>query len=150
MLTKQQLILDGRQAIGERRYQVFQMAVDSIGGQLLMGLVADKKLPQELISFVQEKIFQNPNTTVRVQASNYFKRPGAEKAFSIQEIARIKGDEKRGETLYNTKCASCHKLGLQGGDIGPELTAINKKFGTEELLDAIINPSAAIVFRKTV
>jgi putative heme-binding domain-containing protein len=35
---------------------------------------------------------------------------------------------------------------VEGGDIGPDLTAIGQKFGTIELLDAIINPSAAIVF----
>jgi putative heme-binding domain-containing protein len=33
-----------------------------------------------------------------------------------------------------------------GKAIGPDLTTIGEKFDNEELLDAIINPSAAIVF----
>ena len=43
-------------------------------------------------------------------------------------------------------CARCHAHGNRGADIGPDLSAIRKKFGRRELFDAILNPSAAIAF----
>jgi putative heme-binding domain-containing protein len=122
------------------------MALDSVGGQLLIGLAAEKKLPQKLLPFIEEVIFKNPDPAVRVQASNYFKRPGSAKTYSITDIAKLPADISNGKTVFTTHCSSCHKVGAEGRNVGPELTGIGKKFGKEELLDAIINPSAAIVF----
>ena len=48
--------------------------------------------------------------------------------------------------LFAARCGPCHKVGTEGGNIGPDLTTIGQKFDKTALLDAIINPSAAIVF----
>ncbi len=45
MKVKQQIILDERQTFNKRRDRVNEMVKDSIGGQLLIGLAAEKKLP---------------------------------------------------------------------------------------------------------
>ncbi|GEO09675.1 PVC-type heme-binding CxxCH protein [Segetibacter aerophilus] len=146
MKVKQQVILDADQSIYERRSRAREMAADSVGGQLLIGLAAEKKLPQSLMPIIQEKIFQNPDATVRVQATNYFSMPGSNKTYSISQIEKMTADATRGKALFINRCSSCHKVGAIGKAIGPELTTIGKKFGKTELLDAIINPSAAIVF----
>jgi len=146
MKVKQQVMLDEKQSINERKSRAGQMAVDSVGGQMLIGLAADKKLPEALLPFIQEKIFQNPDATIRMQASNYFKRPGTDKTYAIPEILKLQYDVARGKTLFTSRCATCHKWGSEGNTIGPDLTTIGKKFNSPELLDAIINPSAAIVF----
>ncbi|HEY6977356.1 MAG TPA: PVC-type heme-binding CxxCH protein [Chitinophagaceae bacterium] len=146
MKIKKQTILDEHQSLDERKWRVQEMALDSVGGQLLIGLAAEKKLPQKLLPFIEEVIFKNPDPAVRVQASNYFKRPGSAKTYSITDIAKLPADISNGKTVFTTHCSSCHKVGAEGRNVGPELTGIGKKFGKEELLDAIINPSAAIVF----
>ncbi|MBD0295667.1 MAG: c-type cytochrome [Flavisolibacter sp.] len=146
MKVKKGIILDERQATNERKWRVQEMAVDSVGGQLLIGLAAENKLPSILLPFIEEKIFQNPDPTVRVQAGKYFKRPGTDKTYSIQDIAKLTPDVTRGKTVFTSRCSSCHKVGTEGSAIGPELTSIGRKFDKTELLDAIINPSAAIVF----
>lgn len=146
MQIKRQTILDSAQSIDERRYSVQQMAADSIGGQLLIGMAAESKLPAVLLPFIEETIFNNPDPTVRVQAGNYFKRPGTGKTYSITAIAAMTADPTKGKEVFINRCATCHKYGNSGNSIGPELTDISKKFGKTELLDAIINPSAAIVF----
>jgi putative heme-binding domain-containing protein len=146
MKVKQQIILDEKVSIHERRSRVGQMAVDSVGGQMLIGLAADKKLPDALLPFIQEKIFQNPDATVRMQASSYFKRPGTDKTYGVEEILKLQPDVAKGKAVFTTRCATCHKWGNEGSTIGPDLTTIGKKFNNPELLDAIINPSAAIVF----
>ncbi|HXL55043.1 MAG TPA: c-type cytochrome, partial [Chitinophagaceae bacterium] len=146
MKVKKQIILDEHQSLDERKWRVQEMASDSVGGQLLIGLAADKKLPQKLLPFIEGTIFKNPDPAVRVQASNYFKRPGSAKIYSLTDIAKLSADISKGKTVFTTHCSSCHRVGTEGKSIGPELTSIGKKFGKEELLDAIINPSAAIVF----
>ncbi len=67
----------------------------------------------------------------------------------VADIAKMKGDARRGETLFHgeqAKCATCHRVGNKGKDIGPDLTAAAKKFSAPILLDSILNPSAAISF----
>jgi putative heme-binding domain-containing protein len=123
-----------------------QMARNAVGGQMLISLAAAGKLPASVKPVVSEAIFQNPNQTVRVLASDYFKRPGLNKVFSINDIARLKPDAGRGKAVFGGNCASCHRVSGQGRDIGPELTGIRGKFDRVGLLDAIINPSAGIVF----
>ena len=146
MKVKQQIMLDEQQSADERKSQVRQMAADSVGGQMLIGLAADKKLPAALLPFIQEKIFENPDATIRMQASTYFKRPGTDKTYAIADILKLQPDVAYGQALFTSRCASCHKWGREGATIGPDLTTIGNKFNSPELLDAIINPSAAIVF----
>jgi putative membrane-bound dehydrogenase-like protein len=122
------------------------MAKDKVGGEMLIGLASDKKLSPQLTAEVSKVIFSNPDQTVRVLASDYFKKPGNEVALSIVKIAKLEGDAKLGRTLFQNKCMTCHKVGTEGANIGPELTLINKKFEKNGLLDAIVNPSAGMAF----
>ncbi len=146
MKVKRQIILDEDQSPDERKYSTQQMALDSVGGQLLIGMAAENKLPKQLLPFIEEKIFNNPDPAVRVQAGNYFKRPGSGKVYAIPAIAKLASNPQKGQTVFVARCASCHQFNGEGKSIGPELTAIGKKFGKAELLDAIVNPGASIVF----
>ena len=146
MKIKRQIILDEHQSKNERSWRIEEMAADSVGGQLLIGMMAENKLPSLLIPVVEQYIFNNPNLSVRVQAGKYIKRSGADKIFSIDAIAKLQGDAANGKAIFSRSCATCHRVGATGNDIGPVLTTIGKKFDKVGLLDAIINPSAAIVF----
>lgn len=56
-----------------------------------------------------------------------------------------KADFNRGRSLFfSAKCASCHRLGGLGGNIGPDLTSVPSKFRELELAEAIVLPSKAI------
>jgi putative heme-binding domain-containing protein len=91
-------------------------------------------------------IFENQSLAVRIQAGNYFKRPGSDKSWSIPTIAAMPGNAAKGKKVFQNSCANCHKAGKIGLNVGPELTQIKNKFDRISLLDAIVNPSAAIVF----
>ena len=95
---------------------------------------------------VAKHIFSNPSQAIRIQAGNYFKRPGSDKLWSIPNIAALKGNAAKGKKVFQNSCANCHRAGKTGQNIGPELTLIKKKFDQLGLLDAIINPSGGIVF----
>jgi putative heme-binding domain-containing protein len=146
MKVKRQIVLDEHQSLDERKSRLEEMAVDSVGGQMLIGLVEAQILPKYLYNFVKEKIFTNPDATVRMQARQYFKQQSAHKAYSIQNILQLKADAVKGKVVFTSRCAGCHRFGSEGTAIGPDLTTIGKKFDDTELLDQIINPSSAIVF----
>ncbi len=146
MKVKKQIVLDERQSQDERKWRTIEMAKDSLGGQLLIGLLSEKKLPAFLLPVIQEHIFNNPDIAIRVQAGNYFASEVNNKIFSMDALTRIPGNAVEGRPLFIKNCSACHRMGKTGNDIGPDLTHIGKKLGKTELLDAIINPNAAIVF----
>ena len=66
------------------------------------------------------------------------------------EIKRVKtviknggGNPKKGEAIFKTRCAGCHKMFNEGGLIGPDLTSYQKN-DQDTLLISIIAPGAEI------
>ena len=58
------------------------------------------------------------------------------------------GDPVRGRRLFSERadwgCQRCHKLSGEGGEVGPELTAVGKTRGREAVLQSILYPNDAI------
>ncbi|MEN9674730.1 MAG: hypothetical protein RIS76_626 [Verrucomicrobiota bacterium] len=51
----------------------------------------------------------------------------------------------KGQTAFaSAGCLQCHRVGAEGGVIGPDLTAVSARFGPGDLLDHILNPSKAV------
>jgi putative membrane-bound dehydrogenase-like protein len=146
MMQLQAQAIDMSQSKSSREEAAAQMAKDKTGGQMLISLAAEKKLPEDLIETISSSIFSNPDQTVRVLASDYFTKPGTAKTLSIKQINTLQPDITKGKLLFQNNCASCHKRGKTGGEIGPDLSQIHKKFDKTALLDAIINPSAGLAF----
>ncbi len=67
----------------------------------------------------------------------------ASKLPPIKDILALKGDVARGKTAV-VVCYTCHHIGDQGVDFGPDLTTFGKQQTREVILNAIINPSAEI------
>lgn len=73
-----------------------------------------------------------------------------------QKVARLDallplldhGDVGRGRELFfseKTKCVTCHRVGNQGGKVGPDLTTIGANRAARDLLESIVFPSATMV-----
>jgi hypothetical protein len=58
MKVKRSKVLDARLPFNEKKWNAQDMARNAIGGQLLIGMVAESKLPQELYPTVEELIFK--------------------------------------------------------------------------------------------
>lgn len=69
--------------------------------------------------------------------------PKESKLPPLAEILALKGDPKAGEAAI-AACYTCHKIGKQGADVGPNLTEFGKTQTREVILNAIVNPSAEI------
>ncbi|MFZ4766764.1 MAG: dehydrogenase, partial [Roseimicrobium sp.] len=59
------------------------------------------------------------------------------------DIASMKGDVERGKLAISV-CYTCHQIGGQGVEFGPDLTQFGKTQTREVVLGAILNPSADI------
>ncbi len=58
------------------------------------------------------------------------------------------GNAEDGKKVFFEKaevsCVRCHKVGGEGGEVGPELTGLVSKKGLEYVLQSIVHPNAAI------
>jgi len=77
------------------------------------------------------------------------KGPG--RAWTVEEAVATVGDELSGRSyaagrnlFHAASCSRCHRFDGEGGAIGPDLTTAGNKFSSRDLLEAILEPSAAI------
>jgi putative membrane-bound dehydrogenase-like protein len=59
-----------------------------------------------------------------------------------------RGDVKRGRDVFQnvkkSNCLTCHRLGEQGGRVGPDLNGVGRRFSRAYLIESILEPSRAI------
>jgi putative membrane-bound dehydrogenase-like protein len=145
MKVKMSTMLDKTMPWDERRRNARQMARDATGGKMILSLVANKEFPEDLYPEVDEIILQSPDPTVRVQALQYFSAE-SDRGYDIASISELRSNIENGGLIFVNKCSTCHRVSKKGMDIGPELTLIGKKFDKKSIIDAIVDPSAGIVF----
>ena len=146
LLSQQELVLDGTAPIDRRIEAALAMARDSAGARLLIGLAAQNKVAYQLREAIGSVIFGHADSTVRAVAAGYFRRPGGQMRSDVADITRLNGDAARGQARFYGSCASCHRAGRAGADIGPDLSDVGKKFDVTGLIEAIVSPNAAIAF----
>lgn len=78
------------------------------------------------------------------------KQLDAERVAAIDRlIPRVgQADAARGRQVFfseKSKCSSCHRVGEQGGQVGPDLSTIGNNRALNDLLESILFPSASIV-----
>ncbi len=48
------------------------------------------------------------------------------------------------QAFVDAQCVACHKIGNDGGGVGPELTAIAARFSSRDILESILEPSKVV------
>jgi putative membrane-bound dehydrogenase-like protein len=146
ILSRRALVLDAAAPIDRRIDAALAMGRDPDGGRLLIQLAADNALAYQLREAAGSVIFDNPDRTVRTAAAGFFQRPGGQRPMTVAEVTSRSGDATRGELRFTATCSTCHRFGEGGTEIGPDLTDISKKFDRFGVVEAIVNPNAAIAF----
>ena len=49
-----------------------------------------------------------------------------------------------GQPVFEKLCATCHRFGELGNDVGPDLTTLNSRFKKKDILESILWPSKII------
>jgi putative heme-binding domain-containing protein len=73
------------------------------------------------------------------------------KAWTMSDLVAGKADGKRksdharGKQLFGAaQCIMCHRIGADGGTVGPDLTDVSSRFSTRDILESILEPSRVI------
>ena len=65
-----------------------------------------------------------------------------------RQLLSLPGNIDRGREFFfkaaAVSCKNCHKVGKQGGEVGPDLTQIGKKLKPAALLESVLEPSKTI------
>ena len=62
----------------------------------------------------------------------------------LQESRQKPSWEKGRSAIAKAACLKCHRLGEQGAFVGPDLTAVGRRFSEQMLLESILQPSKVI------
>ena len=123
-------------------------AADSVlSGQL--ELWASGQLPAELrldvAAAARVRSAQDPEWTARL--TRVLGAP-VEQSSAWFPLVQVGGQAARGRDVFwnnpTVQCLRCHKVGTDGGIVGPNLSDIGRRFPREYLLEGIVNPNARI------
>jgi putative heme-binding domain-containing protein len=150
------LIVAENYPLGLRREALRTFARTSDGGHKVLALARDGKLPADLRTEATTVAHAHPDSRVRNEAAKVLPLPKSRSGRplpAIGELLQREGRADRGRTVFfqaNTtqagqvSCGGCHRVQGRGEWVGPDLSTIGTKYGKDELLRSILNPSAAI------
>lgn len=84
----------------------------------------------------------NPPHGTSTQISNF-----DETVRSLAQSAKEQGEPSKGVTAFASPkmaCLSCHQIGKQGGQVGPDLTSIGTQRSAEHLAQSLLQPNAHV------
>ena len=135
--------------------QSFDNGGDEALGQLLLAALQESKSARALHPTQLKPHFAKFPDQVRSAADAYVAGLNADAAQQaarldtlLTELKAAQGDLRRGQGVFNgpkAACASCHRIGYLGGDVGPELTKIGEVRTERDLLESIVYPSLSFV-----
>jgi quinoprotein glucose dehydrogenase len=122
-------------------------AADEVLGKWLDKLLADK-VPAEVRLDLLEAAAGRPPAALKEKLARYeAARPKTDHLARYRETLEG-GDADNGRRLFFYKaevsCVRCHKVGGEGGEVGPDLTGIGGKQKRDYLLEAIVDPNRQI------
>jgi putative membrane-bound dehydrogenase-like protein len=101
--------------------------------------------PVEIGPADRRRLLAHPDKTIRDRSAAVFEGTvGARKDVldRYQAAAELASDPKAGLATFRKVCASCHRLGAEGFEVGPDLTALSDK-SPASLLVALLDPNRA-------
>ena len=90
------------------------------------------------------KIMLHKDTYLQAAARRFL--PDDSMQYNTKKLMSMQGSAENGQTLFRQNCITCHKMGDVGLEVGPELTSIHRKYGQLGMLEALVNPDAAVAF----
>jgi putative membrane-bound dehydrogenase-like protein len=147
------LVLRSWKGLGPNlRTQALDMLLSrSDGVHAILDAVQSKKvLPFEIDAARRQRLLDHKNATVKQRAAKLLAATITSDRGKLLESYRgvlsMTGDPTRGLKIFAKSCASCHKLGGIGEDVGPNLVSVPDK-SAEAMLTAILDPNQAVEAR---
>jgi putative heme-binding domain-containing protein len=146
-------VLCGSASDPAARIRALDRLLATTSGALRLARALDAgDVPAELRKLVVEAATRRTDVAVRdlferfLPAELRIRRLGT--LFRAETVLGLKGDPQRGKELFfqtgAAQCASCHRIGGMGSTLGPDLSAIGKKYDRAKLMETIVDPSREI------
>lgn len=133
----------------KRTASIRQLLTSTRGGMMMLQLMDSAGVSSAESQTILSIVKSNANTEVRdlferfLPESDRIRRIGT--VIDPAAILARSGDADRGRRVFfenaSAQCKTCHKIGNQGGSVGPDLTHIGSKHRKAALLDQILDPS---------
>lgn len=132
-------------------FQWFNDVQSARGGMSFGGFIANIKQAalENVADDMKEKLAEVLEAPKK-QAAETESRPFVKK-WTVEELLPQVSDSDRvpnfetGKSVFAAgQCYKCHRMGIQGGILGPDLTGAGGRFSPKDLLTAIIHPDQAI------
>jgi putative heme-binding domain-containing protein len=119
--------------------------------RVVLAALQDKRiLPFEVDAVRRQRLLQHKDPGIRNLAIKVFAGaldPDRQKVIkAYQAVLTMKGDPRRGLTIFTKTCASCHRLAGVGHEVGPDLASVGDK-SPRALLTSILDPNQAVEAR---
>ena len=62
----------------------------------------------------------------------------------LEKPLRGRNFEKGRQAFVDAQCLACHRFGVEGGGVGPDLTAVSARFSRRDVLESILEPSKVV------
>lgn len=68
----------------------------------------------------------------------------ADFARDLEKAGQSRNFRQGRQAFVDAQCLACHRMGSEGGGVGPDLTAINARFKRIDILESILEPSKVL------
>jgi putative heme-binding domain-containing protein len=152
MKTVRELLTSEKLSPEDRAMTADRLLMNPAGAMVLLKMIDDRQLPPELAKRAVSRAANHPDSNVRTLFAKHLppdQRPKTlGEAIKAEELLRLRGRARRGQRIFQTstaaQCKNCHTTDGKGGLLGPDLSAIGKKYDRGALLETILEPSKAI------
>ena len=152
MKTVRELLTSNKLSPEDRAMTADRLLISPAGALVLLKMIDDRQLPPELAKRAVSRAANHPDSNVRTLFAKHLPPEQRPKtlgdAIKAEELLRLTGRARRGQRIFQTstaaQCKNCHTTDGQGGLLGPDLSAIGKKYERGALLETILEPSKAI------
>ncbi len=113
---------------------------------LLSAIESRRISPAEIDPARRQRLLGGRDRALRARAEALFAHEGQARRAVVetyQPALRLKGDRAAGAAVFKKVCISCHRMGNEGVEVGPDLATLNDK-SPESLLVAILDPNRAL------
>jgi putative membrane-bound dehydrogenase-like protein len=148
-----QLLLESWKALAPKRrsavLEVLMRREDRLTS-LLDAVEKNQIAVTELDAVARQKLLDHPRALIRQRAAKILAEvvgPDRQKVIDVYQAAlRLQPDSTRGLAVFAKNCATCHRLGNVGHDVGPALASVGDK-SPQGLLTAILDPNRVVEAR---
>ncbi len=116
--------------------------------KLLDAITAKQVAPAQIEAARRLQILRIPNAAIRKRAQELFTNIGSPDRRKVIEDYRpaleLKADLARGKAVFAKNCMTCHRLGDEGHDVGPDLRGALGNKTKDALIIDILDPNREV------